>query len=852
MTIATKCTTSIFEQVKGDLKREQVKKVVEELFEMGQRNPDLTKSVAQRLALSARNLTEAELLRARMTKRGQAINILRRKEAEGRLDLGAAEGRTASTELSRMNVGSPGGGTKAGLSLDAQAHDLEGAWIGGMVSDLRRANVLDYFTGSGFIRRRDPEFEKLVAREMSRLNGGPEKVTGNPHALAVAEAINKYGEGARVARNEAGAYIGKRKGFIASQTHNPATIATAAGASPLLKAADHRAAWKAFIFPKLDSATFEGVANPDKFLDEVWANLATGNHLDPPGTKPTRDSGLYAATGPGNLSSRLSQQRVLHFKGADDWFAYNERFGMGNVFDGALFNLRRAARDTATMRTWGVNPEAMFQSVAESAMQKAKAAGDIKEVARLETAMKGRAGLTPGLYSEFAAATGVGDIPGNPRAAEIMQTVRNITSMAKLGGMLLSNISDLAYRAATLRHNGVGLLEGFTDGLQSLARGRGSAELQNAMNTLGVGLDGITGAVLSRFSSADGVPGRATKMMGNFFRLNGAAWWQDALMTGSGRMLSKNLGDQATLAFDQLPRRLQTNLRRYGIDAADWETIRTTPLLDVDGAKLLLPEHADDAVRDRLQTYFVDQARESMTMGGAAERAWITQFGPPGSLAGETARTVMQFKSFSMTYLRRHLGRELRRDQVDGWGLAFLITASTVLGYGSMVAKDLAKGRTPRDPRSVGTWTAALTQGGGAGIFGDYLLGQYNRFGGGLAETLAGPAVSTVADWAKIFAQIKDAGMGGADTLTTGAPYKGPKGSAILSDTVRTAVNSTPFANLFYTRAALDYLVLYQVQEWLDPGSLKRMERKVEQENNQTFILKPSNVVPRGGGVPNF
>ena len=54
--------------------------------------------------------------------------------------------------------------------------------------------------------------------------------------------------------------------------------------------------------------------------------------------------------------------------------------------------------------------------------------------------------------------------------------------------------------------------------------------------------------------------------------------------------------------------------------------------------------------------------------------------------------------------------------------------------------------------------------------------------------------------------------------------------------------------NLFYTRIALDYLFLYQIQEALSPGFLRRFERTVEKQNNQKFLVRPSAAVPRGGG----
>ena len=54
-----------------------------------------------------------------------------------------------------------------------------------------------------------------------------------------------------------------------------------------------------------------------------------------------------------------------------------------------------------------------------------------------------------------------------------------------------------------------------------------------------------------------------------------------------------------------------------------------------------------------------------------------------------------------------------------------------------------------------------------------------------------------------------------------------------------------PFVNLFYTRMALDYLVLYRLQEAVNPGFLRRMERRIERENAQHFVLPPSQAVAR-------
>ncbi len=296
-------------------------------------------------------------------------------------------------------------------------------------------------------------------------------------------------------------------------------------------------------------------------------------------------------------------------------------------------------------------------------------------------------------------------------------------------------------------------------------------------------------------------------------------------------MLSQNLAKRFAVPFDALDARLKVNLQRYGIDAADWDAIRATPAQMMDGVDYVFSQSYEGDLARKLQTYFVDQSREGMTMAGAAERAWITQFGPPGSRQpAKSARFVDAVQDVHRSPWPG--GTSAGRSSATAstaWAWRSWCSGPRCLATAQWSAKDLAKGRTPRDPSDPSTWAAAMAQGGGAGIYGDFLLGQYNRFGSGLTETLAGPAFGTLADWARIFAQVKEAGLG-AET----DPAK------LTSGIIKQTVNTLPFANLFYTRAALDYLFLYQIQEALDPGSLKRMEKRIERDNNQQFMFKPS------------
>src|SRR3546814_9952408 len=135
----------------------------------------------------------------------------------------------------------------------------------------------------------------------------------------------------------------------------------------------------------------------------------------------------------------------------------------------------------------------------------------------------------------------------------------------------------------------------------------------------------------------------------------------------------------------------------------------------------------------------------------------------PGTIAGEILRFIGQFKSFPAAILQKTVGRELygrgykpsayganpgrelsqalRSGNGEKLGIAQLMVWTTLFGYGAMSAKDLLKGREPRPADEPMTWVAAMLQGGALGLYGDFLFGEANRFGGGVISSSLGPVV---------------------------------------------------------------------------------------------------------------
>jgi len=51
---------------------------------------------------------------------------------------------------------------------------------------------------------------------------------------------------------------------------------------------------------------------------------------------------------------------------------------------------------------------------------------------------------------------------------------------------------------------------------------------------------------------------------------------------------------------------------------------------------------------------------------------------------------------------------------------------------------------------------------------------------------------------------------------------------------------NTPFINIWFLKTALNYLFLYSLAEHLSPGYLARMQRNLAKQQDEQFILAPS------------
>ena len=664
---------------------------------------------------------------------------------------------------------------------------------------------------------------------MREMIGEPTGVKG---AKDIARILKQSQNSWRLRLNDLGANIGELDDWITRTTHNTEKMAAASKGSRLLD--DNRSAWVEYIQTKLNlKRTFADVNDPveiNKILSSIYDSLMTGDHLKYGGT-----NSIY---GTKNVTNRLNSSRVLHFKDLQARQEYNIKFGEPSLQTSVFNVLTSSAKNIVMMQELGTNPQDTFNKILALLKKKYKSS-DYKIVRDLNF---------ENFKGAFAEIDGSANIAGSQILAKIGEVVRSTGDMARLGGTMITSGADLAPYMASTNFQGRGLLTGLFEAINGLLGGNNKA----AMEALEVISNSV---VVSNRGNvyADGADGTGAinNLRNKFFKWNGLNGWVASLKSSMALGVSKFYGSLSETKFFNLEKRERNFLTLYGIDEGKWNMLRSIKTLAVDNKRYLTAEAVDDISDDVINKYLGRKlsARQIRNFKKDLQLTWknvlndqgthgtpepdtqirsITRMGTVrGTAMGEVNRFVMQYKNFSVSLYKKILRREM-----DSYGpdeskligasmLASTLMLGTIFGYIVLSVKDMLSGRSPRDPKKSSVIMQAFVQGGGGGIYGDFLMSEIqNQYGNGILETAAGP---TAGDIKKLIDVVRN----------MNEPKKAGKKFLQLAE------GHTPFINLYYTKAAYDYLIGYQIKEYLDPGFFNRMKKRNEENRGQTYYFKP-------------
>lgn len=694
-----------------------------------------------------------------------------------------------------------------------------------------------------------------IATELGALNSvgvKPGVKTGNKMAFEIAQVLHQSRKEMVSRMNRAGANIRELDGYAGAQSHNPQLIRNAGWnwrdnkfKQPTEDAAFEK--WRDFVVEKLDLNRTFGKSTIDADLNaelrKDWNSFVTGTHLKAKGFEESNGGFV----GGSNLAKRASQSRSYHFKSAKDYIEYNNEFGTKSFSRSYWNSVDSAARNTALMEGFGTNPKAFFDKQVADLVDSAQKAGDIKTVEKFN---KNKTYLE----NIFKNLDGTTMIPANVGVAKWVGIVKASQVMAKLGGMVPHSVTDIPMIASQLQRSGIDVGQKSLEIIKGVARGRGSEEMKKISGAYGMARAALVGEMTSRYTPYEFLPGAVSKAQHTFFKYTGQHFWDDAHETTVAWLMSHFLGDQHMKTFAELgaenPKLIST-FKKYGIDEKKWDLYRELKWDTEDGLKVITPDRIREIPREKIEaellsqsknvtddnverfydelektftSYVVDQAEMAVPKPGAAEGAMLNWGFQPGTWQRSVLDLVMQFKSFPTTVVRKGLASRYYDENVTKFDMFKWMAATSMYGYAGYALTDLAQGKVPRSPMDPKVIMDSLAKGGGLGIYGDFLFGEYNKTGRSALGALAGPTLGQMDSVMDLYTRIK-------------------RGDDVGAQSLRMIKGNTPFANLFYTRLLADGLFWWNLQEMASPGSVKRMTEREVKENDRQFLINPTDVV---------
>jgi len=567
-------------------------------------------------------------------------------------------------------------------------------------------------------------------------------------------------------------------------------------------------------------------------LEEVYETLRTD------GMSKVKPSGKGYGK---SLANKNTDHRFLIFKNATAWMEYQEMFGEDNPFDIIMASISNMSRDIALMERLGPNPMATKEFIKQTIRK--QAAGDSKAEDRVAS----QSAKMDELYNIL---NGTSNQPINRKWANTFAGTRQLLQSAQLGAAAISALTDVNFNRIARKMNGLPQTKTLKQYLK-LVSPLGAEEKGRLAIRLGLTAEGWSTLAAAQMRYTGDMSGpEVTRRVADFvMRASLLSPWTQAGRWAFGMEFLGKLADDAGKSIDELDPVFRKALERYNLGGEYWDIIRKTELYDYEGAKFLRAEDIefrtdiDPALaRDlatRVMAMVETETNFAVPSTSIRGRAALTGDVKPGTIGGELVRSFAMYKNFGVTLVNTHIMRGAATPGVKGKGRYFadLLISTTIMGALAIQLKEMSKGRDPRPMEDPEFWGAAFLQGGGLGIYGDFLFSDVNRFDRGLAETIAGPVVGFGND-------VKNLTVGNIIEAAQGEDTK------VASEMINFAARYTPGISLWYMRLGLERMIFDQAKLWADPDAgkkIRRTIRKYKREYGQEYWWQPGQTQPSRG-----
>ncbi|EPF6219519.1 hypothetical protein LNJ60_004057 [Acinetobacter baumannii] len=744
-----------------------------------------------------------------------AQDILKQSQNIAALD----HGKLSSMEVIDRMVAAHG--DMSGIqSIDSKARGIAAIY---------RGDLVDFYTnikgGLGIFT--DQELVQKIVRERFG------ESTGDALAKKISDKMGDVFETMRDRFNRNGGDIGKLDNWGLPQTHNLEKIAKAG-----------KEAWVNKAESLIDTRQYVH-ENGDYYSQQEIRSLLeyTYDTLSSDGANKIEVGRQATGGGTSKVTNRHSESRVLHFKDAESWLEYQSEFGGMQFVDLVEAHINGLSKDIAMVENLGSNPKTALKILMDAAAKK-----DWKKGIE-ENQTKSSRKRAQVMFDEFSG----GNSPQSQVLANLGLAYRSMNVASMLGGTTIASLADQATIAKNASVHNVSYRKAF-GGLIEQLNPANKADRELA-HSLGLATEEMLGSIarwsddgltstygksekLARISS-----GVATQVMRVSF-LNALT---SASKVGFTKLLMEKYGRLSrSKAWNDLDVQDRELLSNTGLDERAWQVFQLAePVVDRKGNQLMSarsiyeipdekltsfgdPKQVKDQVASQLQAHLLDEQGMAVIEAGLRERTWMT-VGAKGTITGEVFKGLMQFKSFSASFLMRQGSRTMAQEGLKG-KVAYaipLVVSMTLLGGLVVQLREILNGNDPQtiydsnDPKKATSFfMRSLVAGGGLPVLGDILVAGTDTSGRDANSFVSGPLGS---DFTSLLG------------LTVGnlTQYNEGKDTNFGNEAFKFVKGKIPAQNLWYTKAAINRMFFDEVQDTIAPGYREKALRKAERQQDR-------------------
>ncbi len=673
----------------------------------------------------------------------------------------------------------------------------------------------------------DPRGEFAIIQELRGEN------SGSQIARDGAKSFRDQAEALRMQFNRAGGSIAKLDDWYQPNPLSALPVAKSARENPGQFEADHLGWVDRSRYVKEDGNVMNDT-ELTAFLAAAKDTIATEG-----ATKIT--PGQYI--GKGSAANAGREHRQIHYKDAASYEAAMKKYGERGFYQILTDHIASMARDIALLETWGPNADASYSFFRATALKEAKLS-DPERSGAFET----RATQLDALYDERAGRRRPTVRNWKTVTGDVMRDVTNY----KLAFAVISSMTDSATLHISSHVNNLSSLRVLRREAAALNPLNKSEE--NFANRNGIGLETMI-AELNRFGQETLGSSFSSKLSTAFIRSTGLVAFGAGKKRGFAIEMMDSIGSLvSTRALSDLHPSDNRILLSKGITEQDWSVWQRATLESFTGSKTILTPESIMRIPDDVLSGIPGDPQALRTeamkklLGAVASEADIAVVTPgiadrlllknaistpnEGTVGGVLVNSVKQFKSFPVAFIRRQFMR--------GWGMptaggkaiyiASLVAATTVMGALVIQTKELLKGNNPRPVNDPRFWISAMLQGGGLGIYGDFLFGKTNRADANAFVSLLGPVASGINSFMNLTA-------GNISQAADGKPTNfGPEAVKFIQ-----GYAPSPW----YTKAVTDHLIFQQLQDYLSPNYLAKARKRAERQYGITAWWETGDALPK-------